>query len=75
MSNLNNGSNDYSQTLYKKISYFLTIIVTEVIIFYMFINFLSSKGIDYRLFLLILPIIAFFILRGNQKITNLVKES
>ncbi len=75
MNNPNIKSNDYSQTLYKKISYFLTIIVTEVIIFYMFINFLSSEGIDYRLFLLILPIIAFFILRGNQKITNLVKES
>jgi len=41
----------------------------------MFINFLSSEGIDYRLFLFILPIIAFFILRGNHKITNLVKES
>jgi len=75
MNNPNIKSNDYSQTLYKKISYFLTIIVTEVIIFYMFINFLSSEGIDYRLFLLILPIIAFFVLRGNQKITNLVKES
>lgn len=75
MNNPNIKSNDYSQTLYKKISYFLTIIVTEVIIFYMFINFLSSKGIDYRLFLLILPIIVFFVLRGNQKITNLVKES
>jgi branched-chain amino acid transport system permease protein len=75
MNNPNIKSNDYSQTLYKKISYFLTIIVTEVIIFYMFINFLSSEGIDYRLFLLILPIIAFFVIRGNQKITNLVKES
>ena len=75
MNNPDIKSNDYSQTLYKKISYFLTIIVTEVIIFYMFINFLSSEGIDYRLFLLILPIIAFFILRGNHKITNLVKES
>ena len=62
MNNPNIKSNDYSQTLYKKISYFLTIIVTEVIIFYMFINFLSSEGIDYRLFLLVLPIIAFFIL-------------
>lgn len=75
MNNPNIKSNDYSQPLYKKISYFLTIIVTEVIIFYMFINFLSSEGIDYRLFLLILPIIVFFVLRGNQKITNLVKES
>jgi len=75
MNNPDIKSNDYSQTLYKKISYFLTIIVTEVIIFYMFINFLSSEGIDYRLFLLILPIIAFFILRGNHKITNIVKES
>ena len=75
MNNPDIKSNDYSQTLYKKISYFLTIIVTEVIIFYMFINFLSSEGIDYRLFLIILPIIAFFILRGNHKITNLVKES
>ena len=73
MNNPNIKSNDYSRTLYKKISYFLTIIVTEVIIFYMFINFLSSEGIDYRLFLLILPIIAFFILRGNHKITNFVK--
>lgn len=75
MNKPNIKSNDYSHTLYKKISYFLTIIITEVIIFYMFINFLSSKGIDYRLFLLILPIIVFFILRGNQKITNLVEES
>jgi len=75
MNKPNIKSNDYSHTLYKKISYFLTIIITEVIIFYMFINFLSSKGIDYSLFLLILPIIVFFILRGNQKITSFVKES
>jgi len=74
MDNPNTRSN-YSHRLYKKIGYFLTIIVTEVIIFYMFINFLSSEGIDYRLFLLILPIIAFFVLQRYQKITNFVKEA
>ncbi|GAF74084.1 unnamed protein product, partial [marine sediment metagenome] len=74
MDNPNTRSN-YSHRLYKKIGYFLTIIVTEVIIFYMFINFLSSEGIDYRLFLFVLPIIAFFVLQRYQKITNFVKEA
>ncbi|GAG87688.1 unnamed protein product, partial [marine sediment metagenome] len=74
MDNPDTRSN-YSQRLYKKIGYFLIIIVTEVIIFYMFINFLSLKGIDYKLFLFVLPIIAFFVLQRYQKIINFVKES
>jgi len=74
MSNQNISSN-YSQRLYKKIGYFLTIIATEIIIFYMFINFLFLERINYRLFLFILPIIVFFVLQRYNKIINFLKES
>jgi branched-chain amino acid transport system permease protein len=59
----------------RKIYYFLTIIVTEIIIFTAFINFLLSQSVDYKIILILLPVILFFVLRKNQKIVNLTREA
>jgi ABC-type branched-subunit amino acid transport system permease subunit len=53
----------------------ITIVSTELIIFLAFINFLLSQGVNYRLVIVVLPIIVFFILRNFQKAVDRIAES
>jgi ABC-type branched-subunit amino acid transport system permease subunit len=53
----------------------ITIVSTELIIFLAFINFLLSQGVNYRLVIVVLPIIGFFILRNFQKAVDRIAES
>lgn len=59
----------YGQTnQYSVISYILAIIAVEIIVYSAFINFLLSQGINYRIFLIFLPVLLFLHLGRTRRL-------
>jgi len=68
-----NKNNRYQN---KRIGYIFTIAIVEIIIFWIFINILSSEGMDNKLFLAFFGIIiVFFTIQKFKKIVKFAEES
>lgn len=73
----NDNKSSNFQEYYEKLTQLFIIIAINLAIFSTFVNFLTLKGFNdyYKVFLIILPIIVFFIIRKDHKIINLIRES